>query len=168
MHVSEIVCVKSLRQFWCHSMQDLSGYSVKEEGRGWFDCGSLPPTVLKIFVELGRLYAPFMGTSYVSTRGIFRSSFSLYHIVDYYTTILSLLYYNIIYYYVLKFDALTAVANAKAVAAGQQRVECMLDNGQVLWQQASFKYQAKCLAWLRSHYSALPSNARGAVDSGSF
>ena len=86
--MSDIVCVQSLRQFWCHSMQDLSGYSVKEECRGWFDCGSLPPTVLKIFVELGRLYAPFMGTPYVSTRGISKFFFSSYIIYIMYNIVI--------------------------------------------------------------------------------
>lgn len=57
------------------------------------------------------------------------------------------------------------LANAEAVQRGQADFECRLDDGKVLWRQASFKYQAKCLGWLREHYVSLPIPERQVVDS---
>lgn len=102
--------------FWYHSLKDLSGLSLRDESTGWFEPCSLPPTLLALFAEVGRLYAPFM------------------------------------------------VANARAIAAGQTVVECTLDGGRVPWKQASFKYQAKCLGWLREEYAALSPASRETVD----
>lgn len=93
--------------FWYHSLKDLSGLSLKDENAGWLDPANLPPTLIAVFREIGRLYAPFM------------------------------------------------TANAQAVAAGSKTLECALDGGAVPWTQASFKYQAKCLGWLREHHKSL-------------
>merc|ERR1712216_374541 len=87
--------------FWYHMMKDLSGLSLKDEKAGWFEPRNLPPTLIAILAELGRLYAPFM------------------------------------------------LANAESVAKGEKNLDCVLDGGKVPWTQASFKYQAKCLGWLR-------------------
>jgi hypothetical protein len=56
------------------------------------------------------------------------------------------------------------VANAEAVAASKREFECWLDGGTVKWHQASFKYQAKCLHWLRDGYKALSQNERQVVN----
>lgn len=53
------------------------------------------------------------------------------------------------------------VANAKAVMAGEKTFETEIDGRP--WMQPVFKYQAKCLQWLRDDYSALSDNERGAV-----
>jgi glutathione S-transferase len=54
------------------------------------------------------------------------------------------------------------LGNAAAVAAGAEQMECRID-GQP-WVQPPFRYQAKCLAWLREAHAALPDPARGRVD----
>jgi glutathione S-transferase len=54
------------------------------------------------------------------------------------------------------------LANAAAVAAGAEQMECRIE-GQP-WVQPPFRYQAKCLAWLREAHAALPDAARGRVD----
>lgn len=56
------------------------------------------------------------------------------------------------------------LANAEAVASGRKEVRATLDAGTVQWEQPSFKYQAKCLAWLREHYGKLSSEDRAWVD----
>lgn len=53
------------------------------------------------------------------------------------------------------------VANAAALAAGAERVECTID-GQP-WVQRPFPYQAKCLTWLREAHAALPAAERVAA-----
>lgn len=53
------------------------------------------------------------------------------------------------------------VANAKAVMAGQTEFETEIDGRP--WTQPVFKYQAKCVQWLRDDYSAMSDNERGAV-----
>lgn len=53
-------------------------------------------------------------------------------------------------------------ANARALAAGQTELQTTVD-GQP-WVQQAFPYQAKCLAWLRRDYDALPAQARARVD----
>jgi glutathione S-transferase len=55
------------------------------------------------------------------------------------------------------------VANARALKAGAQRVECEID-GQP-WVQQPFPYQAKCLGWLREGWAALGASDRAFVDS---
>lgn len=54
------------------------------------------------------------------------------------------------------------IANAEAIAAGQDTFETEIDGR--AWTQPVFKYQAKCLGWLRDHHAALSDNERGAVD----
>ena len=54
------------------------------------------------------------------------------------------------------------IANAKAVMAGEATFETEIDGRP--WTQPSFKYQAKCLGWLRDDHAALSDNERGAVD----
>ena len=46
--------------FWYNSIKDMSGFSIKDEGGGWFELDALPDTLLDILVEAGRMYAPFM------------------------------------------------------------------------------------------------------------
>ncbi|MCR9078824.1 MAG: glutathione S-transferase [Hyphomonadaceae bacterium] len=53
------------------------------------------------------------------------------------------------------------VANAKAVMAGETNFETEIDGRP--WTQPVFKYQVKCLQWLRDDYSGLSDNERGAV-----
>jgi glutathione S-transferase len=54
------------------------------------------------------------------------------------------------------------LANADAVARGAERVECTIDGRP--WQQPPFRYQAKCLAWLREAHAGLSDDARTRVD----
>ena len=54
------------------------------------------------------------------------------------------------------------IANAKAVMAGEETFETEIDGRP--WTQPAFKYQAKCLQWLREDHAALTDNERGAVD----
>ena len=53
------------------------------------------------------------------------------------------------------------VANAAAIATGADEVVCELDGEQ--YRQAPFKYQAKCLAWIRDEYAALSDTDRRRV-----
>ncbi|MDX2169521.1 MAG: glutathione S-transferase C-terminal domain-containing protein [Deltaproteobacteria bacterium] len=50
------------------------------------------------------------------------------------------------------------LANAAALAAGAEQVECTIDGQR--WVQRPFPYQGKCLVWLREGFAALPSDAR--------
>ena len=54
------------------------------------------------------------------------------------------------------------VANAQAVMAGEPEFETEIDGR--AWTQPTFKYQAKCLHWLREDHAALSGNERGAID----
>lgn len=54
------------------------------------------------------------------------------------------------------------VANAKAVMAGEATFDSEIDGRP--WTQPTFKYQAKCLHWLRADHTAMSDNERGAVD----
>lgn len=54
------------------------------------------------------------------------------------------------------------IANGKAVMSGADTFDTEIDGR--AWTQPTFKYQAKCLHWLREDYSALPSDARATVD----
>ncbi len=54
------------------------------------------------------------------------------------------------------------LANAEALMAGQDQFETQIDGR--AWTQPSFKYQGKCLGWLRDDYAALSDNVRGSVD----
>jgi glutathione S-transferase len=53
-------------------------------------------------------------------------------------------------------------ANAAALEAGRDQVECQIDGR--TYRQAPFAYQAKCLARLRADYRALAASDRSAVD----
>jgi glutathione S-transferase len=57
----------------------------------------------------------------------------------------------------------TMLANAKAVAEGQQEWQVQLDGE--TWQQRSFPYQAKCLRWVREAYFNLAVTDREKLDS---
>ncbi|MDX5367593.1 MAG: glutathione S-transferase N-terminal domain-containing protein [Alphaproteobacteria bacterium] len=54
------------------------------------------------------------------------------------------------------------IANAKALAAGAERVETEIDGKP--WVQQPFPYQGKCLQWLREKREALSPADRAAVD----
>ena len=54
------------------------------------------------------------------------------------------------------------VANARALISGADEVECAMEGG--TYRQAPFKYQAKCLQWLRESYEALGDADRARVD----
>lgn len=54
------------------------------------------------------------------------------------------------------------VANDAAVAAGADDVVCEIDGAE--YRQAPFKYQAKCLGWIRDEYANLSDADRSRVD----
>ncbi len=54
------------------------------------------------------------------------------------------------------------LANAVALDAGADEVVCEIDGGE--FRQAPFKYQGKCLRWLREEYAALDDTNRTRVD----
>ena len=54
------------------------------------------------------------------------------------------------------------VANAAALAAGDEMVTCTIDEHE--YRQGSFVYQGKCLGWLRDAYHALSAGDRATVD----
>ena len=54
------------------------------------------------------------------------------------------------------------LANAKAVLQGDASFETEIDGR--AWTQPTFKYQAKCLQWLREDHAAMSDNERGSVD----
>ncbi len=54
------------------------------------------------------------------------------------------------------------LANATALARGDEKVECEIDGRK--WTQKTFPYQGKCLRWIRQDYAALSDDDRGAVD----
>lgn len=54
------------------------------------------------------------------------------------------------------------VANAAALEAGAEEVVCEIDGQE--YRQAPFKYQGKCLHWLREGYAALAGSDRTRVD----
>jgi len=54
------------------------------------------------------------------------------------------------------------IANAAALAARAEQVECRIDGAP--WVQAPFPYQGKCLRWLRAQHAALAAADRGFVD----
>ena len=54
------------------------------------------------------------------------------------------------------------IANAKAVMASEASFETEIDGRP--WTQPTFKYQAKCLQWLREDHAGMSDNERGAVD----
>jgi glutathione S-transferase len=54
------------------------------------------------------------------------------------------------------------LANAEAIARGDERVECRIDGQD--FAQRPFRYQARCLAWLREARAALADPDRRAAD----
>ena len=54
------------------------------------------------------------------------------------------------------------LANARALEAGADRVECTIDGE--TWTQKPFPYQGKCLQWLRRDHAALAESDRAFVD----
>ncbi|MGI9597422.1 MAG: glutathione S-transferase N-terminal domain-containing protein [Acidimicrobiales bacterium] len=54
------------------------------------------------------------------------------------------------------------VANARALMSGDDEVVCDVEGG--TYRQAPFKYQGKCLQWLREAYGALGDGDRARVD----
>ena len=54
------------------------------------------------------------------------------------------------------------LANAEAIAAGEDSFETEIDGRP--WTQPVFKYQAKCLTWLRQTHSGMSDNECGAVN----
>ncbi len=54
------------------------------------------------------------------------------------------------------------LANALAVESGEKSFETTVDGTQ--WQQQTFVYQSKCLAWLRAEYRGLTPSDRDSVD----
>lgn len=53
------------------------------------------------------------------------------------------------------------LANAAAVAAGEETVQLRLDGHD--WKQATFNYQAKCLQWIQGKYSELSEEHRNSL-----
>ena len=54
------------------------------------------------------------------------------------------------------------VANAAALDSSADEVVCEIHGSE--YRQAPFKYQAKCLVWLREAHAALDDDARRTVD----
>jgi hypothetical protein len=54
------------------------------------------------------------------------------------------------------------LANEQALVSGADEVVCTVRGG--TYRQAPFKYQSKCLQWLREDYAALESEAKEKVD----
>jgi hypothetical protein len=54
------------------------------------------------------------------------------------------------------------VANAEALQSGTDEVICQIEGKE--YRQAPFKYQGKCLMWLRQGYAALSDDDRARVD----
>ncbi|MGB0693446.1 MAG: glutathione S-transferase family protein [Pseudomonadales bacterium] len=54
------------------------------------------------------------------------------------------------------------LANAKALQAGDQRMETMIDGKR--WEQPTFPYQGRCLAWINEEYQKLGDQDRAQVD----
>lgn len=54
------------------------------------------------------------------------------------------------------------VANAEALASGADEVVCDMEGGQ--YRQPPFRYQGKCLDWIRDEYHALSESDRARVD----
>ena len=54
------------------------------------------------------------------------------------------------------------VANAQALMSGDDEVVCEIDGDE--YRQAPFRYQGKCLQWIREQYDALAEDQRARVD----
>ena len=56
------------------------------------------------------------------------------------------------------------LANEQALQRKDKNVDVMLDDNKIRWQQPSFRYQLKCLQWLREKYCELEVEDRKFVD----
>jgi len=83
---------------------DLSGYSIKDEEKGWLD--DIPPSLLDILKYVGKYYVPFL------------------------------------------------LANQAALKREEKQFAFEIEPG-VRWEQPTFKYQSKCLDWLRESFQAV-------------
>ena len=54
------------------------------------------------------------------------------------------------------------IANAKALKAGDKHMETTIDGKR--WEQPTFPYQGRCLAWINEEYQMLSSEDQGQVD----
>ena len=54
------------------------------------------------------------------------------------------------------------IANARALEAGEKQMETIIDGKS--WEQPSFPYQGKCLAWINDEYKKLSLEVRGQVN----
>lgn len=54
------------------------------------------------------------------------------------------------------------IANAKALQSGDKQMEATIDGKR--WEQPSFPYQGRCLAWIREEYHKLSADNRAQVD----
>ncbi len=54
------------------------------------------------------------------------------------------------------------IANAKALQSGDKQMEATIDGKR--WEQPSFPYQGRCLAWIREEYHKLSGDDRPQVD----
>jgi glutathione S-transferase len=98
---------------WVSHLEDASALEVDDSG--WINRGAIDETLRAFFVEIGRVYAPFL------------------------------------------------VANARALRAKADKVECEIDGRP--WVQQPFPYQGKCLGWLCESRAALAQTDRRFVDS---
>lgn len=53
--------------------------------------------------------------------------------------------------------------NDRAYRRGAKTMACELDSGRVTWTQPTFKYQSKCVSWLREDFAKLPRSAKDFV-----
>src|SRR5215469_309115 len=98
---------------WVSQLEDSSSLEVDDVG--WIGRDAISVTLRAFFVEIGRVYAPFL------------------------------------------------IANARALKAKADKVECAIDRRP--WTQQPFPYQGKCLGWLRESHAALAESDRKFVDS---
>ena len=54
------------------------------------------------------------------------------------------------------------LANAKAIQAGEKAWQATIDDKP--WEQPSFPYQARCLAWINEEYQNLDDNSKSKID----
>jgi hypothetical protein len=54
------------------------------------------------------------------------------------------------------------IANAKALQAGDKQMETTIDGKR--WEQRTFPYQGRCLAWINEEYQKLSSDEQCQVD----
>ena len=102
---------------WYSYCADLSGLSVLDESKGWFDASKpLPDTFIDLLKLVGKWYVPYL------------------------------------------------IANDSAFKGGRKSFEIELNDGNISWKQPTFKYQSKCLEWLRGKYLALSSFDKSRID----